>query len=483
MRILAAVLIASISLWIGAALIFSIPLSERASSDAYFGMAKAQAAEPELKAGMIDPKTGKKIKYWVAPMDPTYIRDEPGKSPMGMDLVPKYEEEDDEKAPGSTIRIDPVTIQNMGVRYGEVTRKRLIKSIRTYGNVTFDETRIFAVNTKFNGWIETLHVDFVGEKVKRGQPLFKIYSPDLVPAQQEYLLAVQQFRRLTREKASDTVIGDARRMLDASRTKLEYWDLSDQQIQAIEKKGLTYKTLTVYSPASGVVIKKSAFEGHYVKAGDHQYEIADLSKVWVDVDIYEYELSWVHKGMPARMDLPYNPGEHYRGEVLFIYPYLDAKTRTARLRLAFENRDGRLKPGMYANIYLESALPEETLTIPHEAVIDSGLRQIVFIARGKGKFQPQEVRLGLEGDDYEVQVLSGLSEGDRIVVSGQFMLDSESRLNEAIQKMLKARHAEGISGDEDPELDMEGITMDDDLDMEHLNMDDAPPEKTGSSEK
>ena len=234
-----------------------------------------------------------------------------------------------------------------------------------------------------------------------------------------------------------------------------------------------------------MVIKKSAFEGHYVKAGDHQYEIADLSKVWVDVDIYEYELSWVRKGMQARMDLPYNPGEQYRGEVLFIYPYLDAKTRTARLRLAFDNRDGRLKPGMYATIYLESALPEETLTIPHEAVIDSGVRQIVFIARDKGKFQPQEVRLGLEGDNYEVQVLSGLSEGDRIVVSGQFMLDSESRLNEAIQKMLKARHAEGASGDEDPdlELDMEGMTMDDDLDMEHLNMDDAPPEKTGSSEK
>ena len=470
-------------MWIGAALILSMPLSEKASSDAHFGMAEAQAAEPELKAGMIDPKTGKKIKYWVAPMDPTYIRDEPGKSPMGMDLVPKYEEEDDEKAPGSTIRIDPVTIQNMGVRYGEVTRKRLTKSIRTYGNVTFDETRIFAVNTKFNGWIEKLHVDFVGEKVKRGQPLFNIYSPDLVPAQQEYLLAVQQMRRLTREKASATVIGDAHRMLDASRTKLEYWDLTEQQIQAIENKGLIYKTLTVYSPASGVVIKKSALQGHYVKAGDHQYEIADLSKVWVDVDIYEYELSWVRKGMSARMDLPYNPGEQYRGEVLFIYPYLNAKTRTARLRLAFENRDGRLKPGMYANIYLASVLPEETLTIPQEAVIDSGVRKIVFIARDKGKFQPQEVRLGLEGDDYEVQVLSGLSEGDRIVVSGQFMLDSESRLKEAIQKMLKARHAEGVSGDEDRELDMEGITMDDDLDMEHLNMDDAPPEKIGSSEK
>lgn len=416
----------------------------------------AMAADAPLKAGMIDPKTGKKIKYWVAPMDPTYIRYEPGKSPMGMDLVPKYEEADEEKEPAATIRIDPVTIQNMGVRYGSVARKALVKSIRTYGNVTYDETRRYAINIKFNGWIEKLFVDFVGDSVRKGQPLFEIYSPDLVTAQQEYLLAVQQLRRMPQTAAAAVARGDAQRLLNAARTRLEYWDLTDTQIQAIEKKGAIFKALTIFSPASGVVTRKEAYEGHYVTAGAHQFEIADLSTVWVDVDIYEYELPWVRKSMPARMELPYHPGEPFTGKVLFIYPYLNAQTRTVRLRLAFDNRDGRLKPGMYANVYLQSQLPDDTLVIPQEAVIDSGVRRIVFVAGDKGKFQPREVSLGVEGDGYEVQVLSGLRQGEKIVVSGQFMLDSESRLREAIQKMMAAQQTE---------------TPAEDLDMEEMNMD------------
>lgn len=455
-------------LWGVAGLILSLQLPDAVPTGAHLIAATAQAAEQGLKAGMIDPKTGKKIKYWMAPMDPTYIRNEPGKSPMGMDLVPKYEEEGDEKEPASTIRIDPVTIQNMGVRYGTVARKQLVKSIRTYGNVTYDETRLYTINMKFNGWIEKLFVDFLGDYVKKGQPLFEIYSPDLVTAQQEFLLAVQQLRRLPRTSASAVVRVDAQRMLNAARTRLEYWDLTDGQIQAIEKKGAIFKTLTIYSPASGVVIKKDAYEGHYVTAGAHQFEIADLSTVWVDVDVYEYELQWVRKGMPARMELPYNPGVQFNGQVLFVYPYLNVKTRTARLRLAFDNRDGRLKPGMYANVYLKSALPEETLVIPQEAVIDSGVRKIVFVARDKGKFDPRQVALGVEGDNYDVQVLSGLREGEKIVVSGQFMLDSESRLHEAIQKMLEPQKAENQA---------------DDLDMEDMDMGDMPKENSGSTKK
>ena len=256
------------------------------------------AAEKGLKAGMIDPKTGKKIKYWVAPMDPNYIRDEPGKSPMGMDLVPVYEEEGGEKEPASAIRIDPVTMQNMGVRLAKVQRKQLVKDIRTYGNITYDETGIYTVNTKFSGWIEKLHVGFVGEKVRKGQPLFDIYSPELVTAQEELLLALQQYKSLS-TSTYPSIREGAQRLLEASRTRLRYWDLTEGQISEIEQAGKTRKTLTIYSPATGVVIKKLAFEGHYVKAGEHQYEIADLSKVWVDVDIYEYELPWVHQGMPA----------------------------------------------------------------------------------------------------------------------------------------------------------------------------------------
>ena len=431
-----------------------------------FGLATVHAEEA-LKAGMVDPKTGKKIKYWAAPMDPTYIRNEPGQSPMGMDLVPVYEEAGEEKEPSSTIRIDPVTQQNMGVRLGRVEKKSLSKSIRTFGTITYDETGLYSVNTKFNGWIEMLYVDFLGEPVEKGQPLFDIYSPDLLTAQQEYLIAVQQQKGINGSGGKNARKGD-NRLLDASRTRLSYWDFTDEQIAQLETAGEIQKTITIFSPASGVVIKKSALKGHYVKAGEHQYEIADLSTVWVDVDIYEYELPWVHKGMPAEMELSYIPGKRYAGEVLFIYPYLDPKTRTARLRLSFSNPGNQLKPGMYANVYLQNTLPGKRLVVPQEAVIDSGVRKRVFVSRGKGKFEPRDVTIGAEGNDYEFEVIDGLAEGEEIVLSGQFMLDSESRLKEAIAKMLEVRSK--ASGGDD--LDMDSMTMeDDDLDMNDMTMD------------
>jgi RND family efflux transporter MFP subunit len=426
---------------------------------------QALASEKGLKAGMIDPETGKKIKYWAAPMDPTYIRNQPGKSPMGMDLVPVYEEEGEDKEPASTIRIDPVTIQNMGVRLARVKRKQLVKYIRTFGNITYDERRIYTVNTKFNGWIEKLYVNFVGETVKKGQPLFDIYSPELVTAQEEYLLALQHNKNL-KESSYPGIREGAQRLLDASYTRLKYWDLSDKQIKKIENTGNVQKTLTIYSPARGVVINKNAFQGHYVKAGEHQYEIADLSKVWVDVDIYEYELPWIRNGMPAKMELSYIPGKIFAGKVLYVYPFLTAKTRTARLRLEFPNPDFQLKPNMYANVELASAIAKDSLVIPQEAVIDSGIRKIVFVVLGKGKFQPREVKLGIEGNDNEFQVLEGLKENEQIVISAQFMLDSESRLREAIQKMLEVRQQSSTPASAEP-MKMEA----DDLDMSDMKMD------------
>ncbi|MFO7971984.1 MAG: efflux RND transporter periplasmic adaptor subunit [Desulfobacterales bacterium] len=425
---------------------------------------KALASEKGLKAGMIDPETGKKIKYWQAPMNPSYIRNEPGKSPMGMDLVPVYEEEGEEKEPASTIRIDPVTMQNMGVRLGRVERKPLVKNIRTVGNITYDETKIYTVNTKLNGWIEKLYVNFVGEKVKKGQRLFDIYSPELVTAQEEYLLALQQNKTL-KGSSYNSIREGARRLLDASRTRLMYWDISENQIKKIENTGTVQKTLTIYSPESGVVTKKYAFQGHYVKAGENQYEITDLSKVWVDVDVYEYELPWIRKGMPAKMTLSYIPGETFAGKVLYVYPYLMAKTRTAKLRLEFPNPNYELKPDMYANVYLESKIAKEGLVIPQEAVIDSGVRKVVFVALGKGKFQPREVKLGLEVNDFEFQVLKGLKENEQIVLSGQFLIDSESRLREAIQKMLEVQKKSSTPG---PAGSME--TKTDDLDMSDMKM-------------
>ncbi|MCP4338293.1 MAG: efflux RND transporter periplasmic adaptor subunit [Desulfobulbaceae bacterium] len=423
-----------------------------------------------LKAGDVDPKNGKVIKYWAAPMDPTYIRNEPGQSPMGMDLVPVYQEADGEKLPASTIRIDPVTAQNMGVRTATVKQMELKKSIRALGTVTYDETRIFAVNLKFDGWIEKLHVDFVGEGVSKGQPLFEIYSPELFTAQEEFLLAQSQAKSLA-ASSYPSVRENATMLLRAARQRLKYWDLEDKQIKQLEKRGRVKKNLTIYSPVNGVVIKKDALAGHYVKAGMHQYEIADLSRVWVDVEVYEYELPFIKKGMPAGMELSYLPGKRFEGTILFIYPFLNPETRTVKLRLAFDNKERLLKPDMYANVYVESMIDPAALVIPQEAVLDSGLRKVVFVARGEGKFELRPVKLGLEGENSTFQVLEGLQEGENIVTSAQFMFDSESRLREAIQKMLDARTGDSnqLSADD---LDMGDMKMDDsDLDMSDMKMD------------
>lgn len=432
----------------------------------------------ELKAGMIDPKNGKKIKYWVAPMDPTYIRDEPGKSPMGMDLVPKYEEEGAPEAT-STIRVDPVTVQNMGVRLAPVREKQLTKTIRAFGRLTYDERRLYAVNTKFDGWIEKLHVSYMGQQVVKGQPLFDIYSPDLVTAQEEYLLALRQAGRLGKSTYGD-IRENGQRLLTAAETRLRYWGVTDRQINRLKMNGTTEKAVTVYSPASGVVMAKTAYEGHFVKAGQHQFEIADLSRIWVDAEVYEYELPWIHEGMPAVMDLSYIPGKQFQGKVLFVYPYLSEKTRTARLRLEFANPDGTLKPEMYANIHLQSTMAEPGLVIPQEAVIDSGVRKVAFVAKGEGRFEPREVKLGIEVDAGDYQVLEGLAEGEQIVVSAQFMFDSESRLREAIQKMIEVKTApvQSLSPGQD-DLDMSDLRMEtegDDLDMSGLTMAPDPPD-------
>jgi Cu(I)/Ag(I) efflux system membrane fusion protein/cobalt-zinc-cadmium efflux system membrane fusion protein len=454
------------------------------------------ASQERLEAGLVDSKAGKKIKYWVAPMDPTYIRDEPGKSPMGMDLVPVYEEEGGEKEPTSTIRIDPVTVQNMGVRTALVQKKPLVKYIRTFGNIRTDETKLYEINTKFAGWIEKLYVQFEGEVVRKGQPLFDIYSPELVSAQEEYLLALRQHENLS-SSGYPSIREGAERLLQASRTRLLYWDHTDEQIREIERTGKTRKTVTIHSPASGVVVIRKATEGRYFKSGKRMYKIADLSTVWVDVEIYEYDLPWIHQGMAAEMELPYAPGKRFHGKVLYIYPYLNPQTRTAKLRLEFPNPNYELKLDMYANVYLKSTVSQESLVIPQESLIRSGVRNLVFISLGKGRFEPREIKLGLEGNDNEYQVLKGLREGEEIVTSAQFMLDSESRLREAIQKMLEVKQstaqdmqgsgkvAKGKEQSKANDLDMSGMTMEtkqDDLDMSGITMEETPQKPSSNQQ-
>jgi RND family efflux transporter MFP subunit len=438
------------------------------------------AAEKGYKAGMIHPKTGKKIKYWTAPMDPTYIRNEPGKSPMGMELVPVYGEEGEEKVPSSVIRIDPVTIQNMGVRLARVKRKPLVRNIRAYGTIAYDERRMKVVSAWVGGRIDKLYVDFTGVAVKKGDPLVELYSPALVSTQQELILALETRGRLW-TLGNQEALKSASHLVEATKRRLLLWGINKDQIDEIERNRKVKTHMTIHAPIGGTVIDKKAFEGQYVKEGERLYTIADLSSVWVLADVYEYELPWVRNGMPAEMELSYIPGMRFKGKVLYVYPYMDEKTRTAKLRLEFENLRYRLKPGMYANIYLNPRMSGDSLVIPQEAVIDSGVRKLVFISLGKGKFQPREVKLGMEGNDDEFEVLEGLDENERIVISGQFLLDSESLLSEAIQKMLEVRQQSSPTTDTQPmqteesDLDMSDMKMEkDDLDMSGLNMDDVP---------
>jgi Cu(I)/Ag(I) efflux system membrane fusion protein/cobalt-zinc-cadmium efflux system membrane fusion protein len=380
-------------------------------------------------ASASDDPAERRILYWRAPMNPKEIYDEPGKSAMGMDLVPVYE---DEVAGGVEITIDPVTQQNMGIRTAIVKKDELTRTIRTYGHVTYDETRLAQVNLKFSGWVEKLHVDYTGAMVERGEPLFELSSPELIAAGEEYLAALNNVKRLSSP-------GSSRSFLASAQRRLEYFGVPVGEIEKIAETGRVERTITIRTPFPGVVIDKNVEVGSHIKASNTTYRIADLSRVWVETHIYEYELPWVKEGQTAVMTLPYAPGRTYTGKVAYIYPYLQAQTRDVVVRLEFENPELSLKPDMYADVTIESGDIGEGLVIPSEAVIRSGERNVVFVARENNKFTPRDVTLGLSLDDRMVQVLTGLATGETVVTSAQFMLDSESKLKEAVQKMMEAK--------------------------------------------
>jgi len=389
--------------------------------------------------GEVGSTSEKKIKYWVAPMDPTYIRKEPGKSLTGMDLIPVYEDNEEETIPGA-VKIDPTTMQNIGVRTAIAQARPIARRIRTVGVIAYDERRITEVQTKVEGWIEQLLVDFTGQKVEQDDLLVKLYSPELVSAQEEYLVALDARDKPGRR----TILGGAESLLRSAREKLDYLDIPLHQIQELEQRRTITKTLHIHAPNRGVVVKKHVREGSYVKPGMPLYTVVDLSRVWVYADIYEYEIPWLREGEEAIMTLAYYPGQVWKGTISYIYPYLESKTRTLKVRLEFDNPDGRLKPNMYANIVIHAVVSEKHIAVPVEAVIRSGERNIVVVSLGKGRFLSQEVTLGVESGDNYYQVLDGLNEGDVVVTSAQFLIDSESRLQEAIAKMLEPKGESGV---------------------------------------
>lgn len=378
-------------------------------------------------SGSSTPNGKRKIKYWRAPMDPTYISDKPGKSPMGMDLIPVYEDEA-EQSDASAISIDPVTIQDMNLRTGLVKQGPLRRVIRTVASIDYNETTLGDVTTKFPGWIEKLYVNATGELVMKGQPLFEIYSPELYSAEVEYLLSLQS-------ATNDDAGSDS--LQDSALTKLKFFDISDKQIAELRKTGKPLKTLPILAPQDGFVITKNVVEGQMVKAGAVIYRLADEGLVWVQAEIYEQDLPYVKLGQEATVSLSYLPDRVFRGRVTYIYPYLNEKTRTVKVRMEFHNPGYFLKPGMFASVQIHAELAKSAVLVPESAILRSGTKNTVFVALGGGKFDPRTVVLGPRAENDMYQVISGVKPGERIVTSGQFLLDSESQLREAIQKMIE----------------------------------------------
>jgi len=361
-------------------------------------------------------------------MHPQIIQDHPGNCPIcGMKLTPVHKQDAGTVESSSVIAVDPSTIQTMGIRTAGVTRGPLRRLIRTVANVDYDETALADVTTKYRGWIEKLNVDATGALVNPGDPLFEVYSPELYSAQTEYLAALSA--------GPGAPSAEDRALLDSARNKLKFYDISDAQIAELEKTRAATKTLTITAPISGFVVEKNVVAGQMVDAGMKLYRLADIGVVWVYAQVYEQDLSAVQLGQEATMTLSYLPDRKFRGRVTYVYPTVDEKTRTARVRMEFHNPGYFLKPGMFATVELVADIASSALLVPDSAVLRSGQKSTVFIALAGGKFEARTVALGLQAQDDLDQVLGGLSEGERVVTSGQFMLDSESQLREAIQKM------------------------------------------------
>ena len=381
-------------------------------------------------AGAAD--TGKTL--YTCGMHPQIILDHPGNCPIcGMKLTPIHSDAAASAASSTAIAVDATTAQNMNLRTAVLQTGPLRKTIRTVGTIDYNETALADVTTKFKGWVEKLDVDATGQLVHRGEPMFEVYSPELYSAETEFLLA---------RNPDSTNEPGAAELRETAANKLRFFDVSDARIAGLETNGVARKTLPVTAPISGFVIEKNIVQGQMVDAGMRLYRIADLGMVWVLAQIYEQDLPFIQLGQEAVVKIASLPDREFRGRVTFIYPTVDEKTRTVRVRLEFENPGYFLKPGMFASAQIRAELDTPSVLVPDAAVLRSGARNTVFVAVADGKFEARDVRLGVEAEDSMIQVLGGLNAGERIVVSGQFLLDSESQLAEAINKMRGTAVAE-----------------------------------------
>lgn len=368
------------------------------------------------------------ILYWTDPMIPGFKADGPGKSPMGMELTPVYADEaaGAGKAAATSLRIDPAVISNIGVRTAAVERSTLYRRVETVGYVGYDDDKVADIDVRVDGWVEDLGPRTEGEEVRRGDLLFRLYSRPLVGAQAEYLQALRL--------GQSTII-------EAAAERLAALGMTDGQIADLRKNGKGRERIDIRAPQDGFVVALDAREGAFVKPGTPVMRLGDLSTVWVQTEVHEQQIGWIEVGQTARMTLAFAPGEDWRGRVDYVYPTVRAKSRTGQVRLVFDNPGLRLKPGMYASVVIEVSPRENALHVPREALIRTGRSERVILALGEGRFRPAEVRSGIESGD-RVEILEGLAEGEQVVTSGQFLIDSEASLNASFLRMLGREGAE-----------------------------------------
>ena len=394
------------------------------------------APQGDLLRGAVDgQKTAKKLLYYRNPMGLPDTSPVPKKDPMGMDYLPVYEGEDEA---GSGLKISAEKIQKMGVKAEAAKLRLLDRSVRASGRVEIDESRTYTVTAKFEGYIERLYVNTSGQPVGRGQPLFEVYSPELVSAQREYALAAQGVGKLN--EAGGEAQGAMQQLAESSLQRLKNWDISDEQVKALARSGEAKRTLTLRSPVAGVVTEKKAVQGMRFMPGETLFQIADTSSVWVQADVFEQDIAAVNVGQKAKIRINAYPGEVFEGRIAYVYPTLKAETRTVPVRIELPNPKGKLKPAMFADVDIPVGGAVPVLTVPASAVIDSGARQVLIVQLGEGRFEPRVVRLGQRGSEF-VQVLEGVREGEMVVSSANFLIDAESNLKAALGGMRKAEGA------------------------------------------
>ncbi len=400
--------------------------------------------------------------YWVAPMDANYRRDKPGKSPMGMDLVPVYPG-DDAGGDDTALMIDAAVVNNIGVRTATVSTRTLAREIDTVGFVTPDENRSAHVHVRSAGWVEKLHKKVIGEPVKKDDVVFELYSPDLVSAQTEFMQAIQL---------------NQQSLLRASKQRLAALGMTDQQIEALQSSKQVQQRIAVKAPQSGIIMTLNIGEGMYITPSTTILSITDLSNIWVKAEVFEAQSSWVQVGQTATLTLPFMPDEKWKGTVDYVYPTVDAKSRTVEARLSFSNKDGRLKPNMYGEVSIAAEPRENIVAIPREALIRTGKTDRVILALGEGKFRPAEVTAGLESGDF-IEISDGLHTGERIVTSAQFLIDSEASTNSAYLRLLGAGVDDALVNDINPPAEVIEGTLNSIMDDGQVNITHGPIRQFG----